>query len=316
MSVYTTVTRDELAAWLRNYSLGSLVDLQGISAGIENTNYFVTTSHARYVLTLFEKLGRAELPFFLGLTDHLAAHGIPCPRPIANLDHGFLGELNGKPACIVSCLEGKSLEQPDPAHCAQVGELLAGLHQAGQSYPAQMPNPRGPAWWTATAPQVLPRMPADEAALLRQEIAYQSGFRAEQLPRGVIHGDLFRDNVLFEDDRLSGVLDFYYACADAWLYDLAIAANDWCVGPDGALEPERTAAMLRAYQRTRPLTGPELKDWPVMLRAGALRFWLSRLVDFYFPRPGELTYAKDPGHFRRILQRHIAAPSELRQLFD
>ncbi|MDO9064992.1 MAG: phosphotransferase, partial [Sulfuricella sp.] len=163
-------------------------------------------------------------------------------------------------------------------------------------------------------PLVLPKLPPEEADLLSQEIAYQSGFRFEDLPSGVIHGDLFRDNVLFKDETLSGAIDFYYACSGAWLYDLAITVNDWCVSEDGSLDSERTAAMLQAYHGTRPVFEMEQKAWPTMLRAGALRFWLSRLYDFYFSRPGELTHAKDPGHFRRILQGHVSMPSELPHL--
>ena len=192
--------------------------------------------------------------------------------------------------------------------------MLADMHLAGKTYRAEMPNPRGPAWWKTTAPQVLPKLSAGDSALLNQEIAYQSQFRFEELPRGVIHGDLFRDNVLFKDDALGAVIDFYYACSGAWLYDLAITANDWCVAADGALDAERAAAMLQAYHQTRPLSATEREAWPAMLRAGALRFWLSRLYDLHFPRPGELTHAKDPDHFLRILQRHVAMPSELRHL--
>lgn len=306
MSVYTTVTAADLQAWLKHYSLGAVVDLQGIASGIENTNYFLTTTHGRYVLTLFEKLSAADLPYYINLMAHLARHGIPCPSPIATLQNDYLNTLNGKPACIVSCLSGASLTAPSATHCAQVGEMLASMHLAGASYPASMPNPRGPAWWRSTAPGLLPKLAAEDAALLQEELRFQALFRHQDLPRGVIHADLFRDNVLFERDALSGVIDFYYACNDAWLYDLAITVNDWCVDASGDLDLDCVETLLRAYHALRPLTALERGAWPVMLRAGALRFWLSRLYDFHFPRPGELTHAKDPEHFRRLLAQHVA----------
>ena len=306
MSVYTTVTRDELAAWLGDYNVGTLIDLRGIAAGIENTNYFVDTTAGRYVLTLFEKLTAADLPFYLGLMAHLAGRGIPSARPLPDRSGNLLGELNSKPAALVTFLPGKDVERPGEAHCAAVGTVLARIHLAGESYPSRMDNPRGLAWWQEVTPQLLRFLSADDASLLRQEVEFQTTHRHGDLPRGAIHADLFRDNVLFEGMRIAGVIDFYFACTDALLYDVAICVNDWCLRSDGSLDETRAGALLDAYRATRPLTSHEPEAWPVMLRAAALRFWLSRLYDFHLPRPGELTHAKDPAHFRRILKSHIA----------
>jgi homoserine kinase type II len=304
MAVFTSVSTPELSAWLGDYSLGQLLELQGIASGIENTNYFVTTSNGRFVLTLFEKLGADELPFYLNLMAHLARHGIPCPSPVANRHNQFLGELNGKPACIVSRLSGKSTLAPRVAQCAAIGAMLGQMHIAGQSFTQIMPNPRGIAWRAATAPQVRPFLDAQQAALLDSEVALHAQ-PPGALPQGVIHADLFRDNVLLEEDRVGGLIDFYFACSDALLYDVAITVNDWCMKPDCTLDGERTQALLRAYHAVRPLQQSEHYAWTAMLRLAALRFWLSRLFDLHLPRDGELIHAHDPRHFERVLKYHI-----------
>ena len=311
MSVFTTVTPGQLVAWLKRYSIGVLLDLRGIASGIENTNYYVTTTHGRFVLTLFEKLKSHELPFYLHLMAHLSSHGIPSPKPIANLNNSLLDELNGKPAAIVTCLEGQPVPEPTPEHCAQVGEVLAQLHLAGRSYGGHLENLRGPRWWNAVAPEIYPFLSAEDVELLKAEIEFQAGHRHDELPRGVIHADLFRDNVLFHDVRLQqeprvgGFIDFYFACVDVLIYDVAIAVNDWCMNADCTLNQARATALLTGYKLVRPFTVAERDAWQVMMRAGALRFWVSRLYDFHLPRPGELTHAHDPDRFRRILRRHI-----------
>lgn len=306
MAVFTSITEAELSAWLRDYSLGQLLELQGIASGIENTNYFVTTSNGRFVLTLFEKLTAAELPFYLNLMAHLARHGIPCPAPVANRHDQFLGRLSGKPACIVSRLIGKSLTQPDASQCAAVGAMLAQMHIAGQSFGERMDNPRGPAWRAATASQVRRFLAPEDAALLDAEVAFHARRPLDDLPQGVIHADLFRDNVLFDGVRIGGLIDFYFACNGCQLYDVAITVNDWCVSPDGSLDAARTGAFLRAYHEVRPFIPQETDMWSIALRAAALRFWLSRLYDLHLPRQGEIVNAHDPEQFKRILLGHIA----------
>ena len=310
MSVFTPVSRAELAAWLRKYSVGTLLELEPVAAGIENSNFFVTTTQGRYVLTLFERLPAQELPFYLGLMAHLARHGIPAPAPIADLSDRFLGELNGKPAALVSRLAGCSVDLPGADECAQLGGLLARLHLAGRSYPEYQDNPRGPKWWRVAAREVRPFLDDERARLLDTELAFQAQHRFPDLPRGPVHADLFRDNTLFDGGRVSGVIDFYFAGVDCWLLDLAVCANDWCLADPSAdrrLDPARTRALLGAYADVRPFEELERGAWPVLLRAAALRFWLSRLHDYHLPRPGELVHAHDPGHFHDILALRVAA---------
>jgi len=305
MAVFTTVTEADITAWLANYSLGSLLELQGISEGIENTNYFVTTSNGRFVLTLFEKLTADDLPFFLNLMAHLARHGIPCPCPMADRNNRFLGALNGKPACIVSRLSGKSVIQPTVAQCAAMGAMLGQMHVAGQSFGDQMLNPRGSAWRLDASQQVTKFLSAEDAAMLTNEVALHAK-PISGIPRGVIHADLFRDNVLMEGDRVGGLVDFYFACTGNLIYDVAVTVNDWCMGSDQKLDAERTRAMLKAYNIARPFTAKEAEVWPLALRLAALRFWISRLYDLHLPRDGELVVPRNPEPFKRILQNHIA----------
>lgn len=315
MSVFTKVSIAELTPWLKNYGVGSPIDLQGIAAGIENTNYFVTTTHGRFVLTLFERLTDAELHFYLELMAHLARHGVPCPSPIANRDDKLLGHLNGKPATLVTCLPGRPVSEPTRGHCRQIGATLAEMHVAGQSFKGDIENPRGHAWRRAAAQLVIPFLDASRRELLNSELSFQDEQATAALPRGPIHGDMFRDNVLWQDGvespRLGGVIDFYFAGRDSLLFDVAVTVNDWCVAKDGALDLSLAAALLDAYRDIRAFTTEELATWPAMLRAAALRFWLSRLYDFYLPRAGELTHAHDPEHFRRILEARRSVAHDL-----
>ncbi|QNM97081.1 homoserine kinase [Chitinimonas koreensis] len=306
MSVFTTVTAAELSAWLKHYSIGELVELKGIAAGITNTNYAVTTTQGRYVLTLFETLEAHELPFYVNLMAHLAHHGIACAGPIANLRDDYIDTLCGKPTVLVEWLEGEPVETPSPAQCRALGAMLAQMHRAGETYPGRMANPRGPAWWSAAAPQLYGYLNAADAAQLRAEVGRQGRRRFDHLPSGVIHADLFRDNVLMHGERIGGFIDFYYACDDVLIYDLAIALNDWCGLPDGEIDAARAEAMCAGYQSVRPLEPSEREAWPSMLRAAALRFWVSRLWDWHKPQSGELTWRKDPAVFQRLLSRHAA----------
>jgi homoserine kinase type II len=312
MSVYTAVTPAELEAWLTRYTVGTLIEQTPIAAGIENTNYFVTTTKGRFVLTLFERLPAEELPFYLNLMAHLARAGVACPAPTADRTGALFSLLNGKPAGMAQRIDGAPMSVPDAPHCAAVGDTLARLHLASESYRSRLTNRRGPGWWRQAARAVRPFLDVDQNELLAAELRYQTGFGKYPMPKGAIHGDLFCDNVLFAGDRVAGVIDFGFAATDFFAYDLAITVNDWCIVRDGpargALVADLAQAMTDAYQLVRPLTDSEREQWPALLRAAALRFWLSRLYDLHLPRPGELVHAHDPTHFERILRDRVANP--------
>ncbi len=255
MAVFTALTRAEAASFLTQFTLGELVDLQGISSGIENTNYFLTTSQGRYVLTVFERLTFKQLPFYLELMRHLARRGLPVPAPQENRSGALLSEVRGKPAAIVTRLDGQAVVQPTPAHCALVGDVLARMHKAGADFPLFQPHLRGIGWWKESVPKLEPHIPDDVFQRLADELIYQDSFfrsaRFERLPAGPIHAD------------------------------------------------------LDAYHAVRPLTEEEHECWRTVLRAAALRFWISRLYDYYLPRPAEVLTPHDPSHFERILAHRI-----------
>ncbi len=310
MSVFTTLTLSEAKILLQDFSIGEITELKGIAAGITNTNYFVITEQARYVLTIFEQNAFDDLPYFVDLMTHLAGHGIPCPAPIAD-QHGVdLRLVKDKPALLISCLSGSNTDTPTPTQCAAVGRALAQMHLAGDSFKQTAQNQRDATWRRNTAEQVMEKLNADDQAVLTQVLAFQDQLDVSALPKGIIHGDLFRDNVLFDGETLGGFIDFYYACHDVLAYDVAITVNDWCLNEDGSFDEPRLDALMQAYNEVRPFNDDEKQVWQGLLCIAALRFWLSRLYDWHFPAEGELTHAKDPNYFKNILLKR-ATPSAL-----
>jgi homoserine kinase type II len=314
MAVFTPVSLDDITHWIEQFPLGKALAIKGIASGIENSNFFITTESGEFVLTIFENLDFEQLPFYLNLMHHLAERGVLVPAPVANDKGELIVALHGKPAAIVSKLEGSSQMAPQPAHCAAVGAMVAKMHLAAQDFPLVQPNLRGLDWWTETTPKVLSYLSPDNAALLRAEMQFQQTFAAReayrQLARGPVHADLFRNNVMFVGQRLTGFFDFYFAGCDSWLFDIAVTVNDWCIDlATGVLDAARVRAMLDAYHAVRPFTEAEQASWQAMLRAAALRFWLSRLFDYYLPREAEILTPHDPTHFERILRERIATPA-------
>ena len=310
MAVFTPVTLEHLQEWIKQYPLGKAISIRGISSGIENSNFFIQTEAGEYVLTIFENLSSEQLPFYLHLMRHLATRGVLVPAPVLTNQAEIFCLLHGKPTCIVSKLEGQSQMAPQAVHCAATGHMLAQMHLAARDFPLHQPNLRDLSWINATVPKVLPSLDQDKSHLLLSEVHFQDAFAASQvyqhLPRGAIHADLFRNNVMFVGDQLSGFFDFYFAGVDTWLFDVAVTVNDWCIDlASGALDEVRVHALLNAYHAVRPFDANEQHAWQALLRAAALRFWLSRLFDFYQPREAEMLTPHDPGHFERILRQRI-----------
>ncbi|MGE3914887.1 MAG: homoserine kinase [Hyphomicrobiaceae bacterium] len=313
MAVYTEVGNEELAAFVESYGLGEVISFKGIAEGVENTNYLVETSLGWLILTLYEKrVEPAELPFFLGLMEHLAARGLNCPTPVRDRSGRNLRELAGRPAALVTFLEGLSVRRPSAEHCREVGEALARLHLAAADFQVRRRNGLGIADWrplfkrfSARADEIRPGL----GALIEGELAHLDQHWPHGLPEGVIHADLFPDNVFFLHDRLSGLIDFYFACNDALAYDVAVCLNAWCFEGDGAFNMTKGQALLRGYDSVRPLTGPERAALPVLARGSALRFLLTRAYDWINTPPDALVKRKDPGEYVRRLAFHQAVAS-------
>ncbi len=314
MAVFTALTEAEVERLLRQYSLGGLQALRGIAAGIENSNFFLTTDAGEFVLTVFERLGFAQLPFYLELMQHLARRALPVPLPRETRSGALMAEARGKPVAIVDRMPGRCVESPTPGQCATIGALLARMHLAASDFPRFQPNLRGIGWWKDALARLEPKVPDHVFHELAEEVIFQDSFfrsaQFERLPAGPIHADLFRDNVLWEGERVGGVIDFYFAGCSLWLYDLAVALNDWGVGSDGTqLDPALSQALLDAYHEVRPLTEAEHQCWRTVLRAAALRFWISRLCDLHLPRDACTLTPHDPARFETTLRRRRAEPA-------
>jgi homoserine kinase type II len=308
MAVYTDVTDEDLEAFLWAYELGEVLSFHGIAEGVENSNFLLTAERGTYILTLYEKrVAREDLPFFLGLMEHLAARGLRCPTPIRARDGSTLRELKGRPAAIVSFLEGLWPRRVMPEHCAELGTALAELHIAGADFKMTRRNALTVDGWRplllASAPRAQEVKPG-LAPLLTRELEYLEANWPTDLPRGVIHADLFPDNVFFRGDRLSGLIDFYFACTDFLAYDVAVCLNAWCFEPDGSFNVTKARLMVGNYRKLRPLSAAELQALPLLARGSALRFLLTRLYDWLHQLAGALVKPKDPLEYLQKLRFH------------
>ncbi|MET3793092.1 homoserine kinase [Aquamicrobium terrae] len=316
MAVYTDVTEGELGAFLRDYPVGELLSYKGIAEGTENSNFLLHTSAGSFILTLYEKrVEKSDLPFFLGLMDHLAGKGISCPLPVHRHDGGIIGMLAGRPAAIITFLEGMWPRRPAAAHCREVGRVLASMHLAGADFPMTRPNALALDGWRDLWAASRERADEVEAGLAREVDADFAAFERDwpaDLPSGIIHADLFPDNVFFLGEKLSGLIDFYFACNDLLAYDLATCLNAWCFEKDFSYNITKGSALLAGYQSVRPLTEAEKQALPMLARGSALRFMLTRLYDWLHGPSGDLVIKRDPAEYIRKMRFHraIVSPQE------
>lgn len=308
MAVFTPLNADQVSSFLERYDVGTLDELAEVAGGTENSTFFVTTDQQRMVLTLFEQGGTDELPFFVDMLNFLAHHDLPVPGPIADRSGQALQTLADRPALLFPRLPGRSPEAPTPAQCTEIGRFMGRMHQISHTFDGQRSNQRDHRWVERQIPRVLPFLSTDEQALMtRYGHALCDRFsNAPALPQGAIHGDLFRDNSLFEGDRLGGVIDFYNGCVGDFIYDLAVLVNDWCHTQDGTLDEVRYNAMINAYVQERPVTDTERDYWHDMLKLTALRYWLSRLLVIHVDQPAFQLTPKPPRQFLDILNAHYA----------
>jgi homoserine kinase type II len=308
MAVYTDVTAEDLSRFLADYDVGELLSYKGIAEGVENSNFLVHTGRGYFILTLYERrVAEADLPFFLGLMEHLASRGINCPQPVKSKAGKTLGHLAGRPAAVVTFLEGMWLRRPSAAHCAALGEALARLHLAGGDFPMRRKNALSVAGWRQLFESCRERaheVRRDLTEIVAAELDALQRDWPEGLPDGVIHADLFPDNVFFLGDRLSGLIDFYFACTDTLVYDVAICLNAWCFEADHSYNVTKGRALLTSYAKVRPLSQREWDKLPLLARGAALRFLLTRLVDWLDVPPGALVRPKDPLEYARKLRFH------------
>jgi homoserine kinase type II len=310
VAVYTEVSDAELATFLGDYDIGEAQSFKGIAEGVENTNYVLTTDKSQYMVTLYEKrVDPKDLPFFLGLMDHLASRGISCPRPIHGRDGNALRTLAGKPAAITSFLQGMWPRRMTVQHCGPIGEALAGLHLAGQDFNLRRPNALSVAGWRPLFDGCRSEIDDSLARELQAEIDFFEVNWPKNLPAGVIHADLFNDNVFFLNERLSGLIDFYFACNDFLAYDVAICLNAWCFETDNAFNTTKARALLQAYSKVRALNGDEQHFLPVLARGSALRFLLTRLYDWVHTPKDALVKRKDPKEYLAKLRFHRGVTS-------